>query len=72
MTKVGYLLKQEGIEKTKKEDILKILIKKFMLIPEAMQKEIMGIKDINFLDTLFDEALDSSDLVSFEKKIHRN
>jgi len=69
MTKVGQLLKQEGIVEERKANIIKILLKKFILIPEQTKKIIINTKDLNTLENLFDEAVDAPDLMTFEKKI---
>ena len=58
---------EQGIEKTKREDIIKLLEIKFETLPETIIKKINGIQDHSRLNSLFEKAATIDTLDDFDE-----
>ncbi len=58
---------EQGIEKAKREYIIKLLQIKFETLPETITKKINGIKDHSRLDSLFEKAATIDTLDDFDE-----
>ena len=61
--------KEKGLLEARKEDIFRVLSKRFGKSAERIMDKINEINDIEKLDELFDISLEVKDMDEFEKKM---
>ena len=71
-TNLGQLLLDRGRAAGKREDVLKVLTKRFGAVPAAWSEQLQQVNDVERQDALLDAALAAQSLEEFEQTLNNS
>ena len=71
-TNLGQQLLDRGWAAAKRDDVLKVLTKRFGAVPPVLSEQLQQVNDVERLDALLDAALAAQSLEEFVKTLNNS